>query len=139
MAGSRLDTRTRSSAEARPPGVKFAAAGQTEGMATMKSDLASEVAGYAAIFHDAIGYRHHVASPLGAWLLLALCAPAATGTDAATLTRLLGADAAGAAAQAADLLAAPHPLVAAAAAVWSQPGAVGRDWLASLPASVAQG
>ncbi|HUC55835.1 MAG TPA: hypothetical protein VMA95_00430 [Streptosporangiaceae bacterium] len=108
-------------------------------MATTKPDLASEVAHYAATFHDVIGYGHHVASPLGAWLLLALAAPAAAGEDAATLARLLGGGAAGAAGQAADLLAAPHPLVAAAAAVWGHPGALSKDWLAGLPAAVNRG
>jgi hypothetical protein len=108
-------------------------------MAMTKSDLASEVARYAATFHDAIGYRHHVASPLGAWLLLALCAPAAAGSDASGLAEVLGTDGADAAARAADLLAAPHPLVAAAAAVWSQPGAAKQQWLEGLPPVVTQG
>ena len=38
--------------------------------------LRDAVAGYAARLHAAPGPGHHVASPLGAWLLLALCAPA---------------------------------------------------------------
>jgi hypothetical protein len=108
-------------------------------MVTAKRSLAGKVARYAATFHDTIGYRHQVASPLGAWLLLALCAPAATGADAHTLTRLLGGGAAESAGQAAELLAVPHPLVAAAAAVWSQPGAVDGNWLGGLPATVEQG
>ncbi len=44
------------------------------------------VAAYAARLHAAIGPGHHAASPLGAWLLLALAAPAARGHDRATLT-----------------------------------------------------
>jgi hypothetical protein len=108
-------------------------------MATTKLDLPSQVANYAATFHDVIGYQHNVASPLGAWLLLALAAPAATGDDARTLAGLIGDDAAEAAALAADLLGTPHPLVAAAAAVWSRPGAVNREWLAGLPAAIDRG
>src|ERR1700733_14040224 len=38
--------------------------------------LRAAVAGYARRLHAAAGSGHHVASPLGAWLLLALCAPA---------------------------------------------------------------
>ena len=38
--------------------------------------LRDAVAGYARRLHAAAGPGHHVASPLGAWLLLALCAPA---------------------------------------------------------------
>ncbi len=108
-------------------------------MVTAKPDLAGKVARYAATFHDTLGYRHHVASPLGAWLLLALCAPAAAGADAQTLTRLLGGEGGESARQAAGLLAVPHPLVAAAAAVWSQPGVVDGNWLAGLPTAVDQG
>ena len=37
------------------------------------------------------------------------------------------------------LLADPHPLVAAAAAVWNRPGAVDERWLAGLPAAVERG
>jgi len=58
-----------------------------------------------------------VASPLGAWLLLALAAPACAGDDLRQLEEILGADADTAAGFAAELLANPHPLVHAAAAV----------------------
>jgi hypothetical protein len=108
-------------------------------MVTAKSGLSSDVAAYAATFHDVIGYRHHVASPFGAWLLLALCAPAASGQNAATLAALLGGDSAEVSGRAAGLLAAPHPLVAAAAAVWGTQPAADPGWLASLPAAVSQG
>src|SRR5215469_12898027 len=105
------------------------------------SDLASSVTSYASRLHAAIGARHHVASPLGAWLLLALAGPASTGSDRAVLTQVLGCDADDAAAAAADLLTNPHPLVATAAAVWTDPKAplpesfVG--WRERLPAPVA--
>jgi hypothetical protein len=112
---------------------------QTEEMVTAKTDLAGLVARYAGTFHDVIGAGHHVASPFGGWLLLALCAPAATGADAGTLTDVLGGDAGEVAAAAAGLLANPHPLVAAAAGVWNRPGAAGERWLAGLPPSVERG
>ncbi|MEU7619834.1 hypothetical protein AB0B27_27590 [Micromonospora rifamycinica] len=80
------------------------------------------LARYAARLHAGIGDRHHVASPLGAWLLLALAAPAATGADRAELADVLGVDGETAAATAAALLDRPHPLVASASAVWHRPG-----------------
>ncbi|MHB1431985.1 MAG: hypothetical protein ACYCVZ_07710, partial [Streptosporangiaceae bacterium] len=55
-------------------------------------DLASAISGYARIFHETVGARQHVLSPLGAWLLLALGAPAARPGGAA-LTRALGCEA----------------------------------------------
>ena len=47
---------------------------------TPMSDVATAIARYAQRFHAACD-GHHVASPLGAWLLLALCASASTGRD----------------------------------------------------------
>jgi hypothetical protein len=108
-------------------------------MATAKTDQASLIARYAGTFHDVIGGGHHVASPLGAWLLLALCAPAAHGAEAEALAGVLGGGADEIAAIAAEMLAAPHPLVAAAAAVWGEPSAADRSWLAGLPSQVARG
>ncbi len=108
-------------------------------MATAKSELFSRVASYAATFHEVIGYRHTVASPLGAWLLLACCGHAASGADRAVVAELLGGDPAQAAALAGELLATPHPLVAAAAALWSRPGAIDPAWLAGLPSALARG
>jgi len=102
-------------------------------------DLAGPIARYARRLHDVIGDGHHVASPLGAWLLLALACPASTGDDRAMLTEVLGCDADQAARTAADLLTSPHPLVAAAAAVWSESGMVNAEWLAGLPAAVETG
>jgi hypothetical protein len=101
------------------------------------------VARYAGRLHAAVGDRHHVASPLGAWLLLALAAPASAGDDRETLSAVLGCDADVAAGAAAELLADPHPLVAAAAAVWTAREYTGtpdfRRWLAGLPAAVTTG
>ena len=105
--------------------------------------VADCVAAYAARLHAAVGERHHVASPLGAWLLLALAAPASTGQDRETLTDVLACDVDTAARAAAELLADPHPLVAAAAAVWTAHGYTGtlgfQQWQAGLPASVTTG
>jgi hypothetical protein len=112
-------------------------------MTAQTCDVAQCVSGYATRLHAAIGDSHHVASPLGAWLLLALAAPASSGDDRAALTDVLGCDVDAAARAASDLLASPHPLVASAAAVWtgagSDPGQGTRDWLAALPASVTRG
>lgn len=82
------------------------------------SGLRLLVARYARSLHATEGESHHVASPLGAWLLLALCAPAADRRTRAKLAKILGVDVATAAALAARLLERPHPLVLAAAGVW---------------------
>lgn len=111
-------------------------------MITASTDVTSAVAGYARRLHQAVGECHHVASPLGAWLLLALCGPASSGAARTGLAEVLGLDVEQAAAAAGRLLSAPHPLVAAAAGVWRRDGvqaeALSR-WLASLPATVDTG
>jgi len=108
-------------------------------MTTTVPDLAVPIARYARRLHEVIGDGHQVASPLGAWLLLALAGPASTGAERETLTEVLGCDADVAARAAADLLTSPHPLVAAAAAVWGTPTRVGDEWIAGLPAVVETG
>lgn len=108
-------------------------------MVASQIELAGPVARYARILHGVIGDGHQVASPLGAWLLLALCGPASNGQARATLTAALGCDVDQAARMAAALLASPHPLVAAAAAVWSEPGRISDQWLSGLPGAVATG
>ncbi|OON27831.1 hypothetical protein BSA16_30170 [Micromonospora sp. Rc5] len=134
----------------------------------MTTNLHAPLARYAARLHGAAGDRHHVASPLGAWLLLALCASAvperaaagpdghAAGPDgnagpdghagldgdAADLADALGIAPAQAARIAADLLDAPHPLVPSATAVWHRPGTetAGLDaWRATLPHATGTG
>jgi hypothetical protein len=57
-------------------------------------------------------------SPLGAWLLLAVIAPAATGEDREALEVALGVRAEDASQIAHELLREPHPAVAAALAMW---------------------
>jgi hypothetical protein len=112
-------------------------------MAASVSIVAGCVTRYAARLHGAAGTRHHVASPLGAWLLLALAGPASRGADRESLADVLGCDVDVAAAAAAELRADAHPLVAAAAAVWTapwlQPTEDFRRWQARLPAAVTTG
>jgi hypothetical protein len=81
---------------------------------TALAEVTAAVAGYARRLHRAAGECHHVASPLGAWLLLALCGPASSGAARAELAEVLGLDVEHATATASRLLLAPHPLVAAA-------------------------
>jgi hypothetical protein len=71
------------------------------------------LAPYAERLHAAAGPDHHVVSALGAWLLVALCAPLAETGVQAELAEVLGADPMEAAQFAAELLTQPHPLVAA--------------------------
>lgn len=95
-------------------------------------------------FSDGVTARlatsHAVTSPLGLWLMLALLAPAATGTDRTELEDALGTDADDAHARAAELLGAGHPAVATAAAVWSRPELLDTvrfpAWAATLPSVV---
>ena len=104
--------------------------------------VARSVARYAAAFHGAVGDGHHVASPLGAWLLLALAAPAASGQLRERLADVLGADIDNARDAAAALLAEPHPAVSSAAATWLRDASTSdamRRWLAGLPTQVEVG
>jgi len=107
------------------------------------SVVADCVTAYAARLHAAVGARHHVASPLGAWLLLALAGPATAGAHRDTVTEVLGCDVDTAAHAAAALLAVPHPLVASAVAVWTASSFEGtRDfqrWRGGLPGAVTTG
>ncbi|MER7416945.1 hypothetical protein ABT346_09200 [Micromonospora peucetia] len=108
----------------------------------MTTDISTPLAHYADRLHAVIGDGHHVASPLGAWLLLALAAPAATGSTRAALEEVLGTDVATAAEAAHALLAEPHPLVRSATAFWHRPGSgtAGLDgWRATLPEPTATG
>ena len=80
--------------------------------------LPAAVSEYATRLHRAIGSAHHVASPLGAWLVLALTATAARNGSREPLADALGCPLDEAAATARTLLSAPHPAVALAAAAW---------------------
>ncbi|MFI6784727.1 hypothetical protein [Micromonospora sp. NPDC050276] len=104
----------------------------------MTTELHGPLSAYAERLHAAIGDRHHVASPLGAWLLLAVCATAAADSDPAArdLANALGTDLADAAEVARALLNAPHPLVGSATALWHRPGQGDggpAGWRAALP------
>jgi len=83
-------------------------------------ELNRPLAQYATRFHGEIGASHHVASPLGAWLVLALAAAADTDASKDGLAAALGMTADDAVRVAAELLDTPHPAVAAAAAIWQR-------------------
>jgi hypothetical protein len=97
----------------------------------MSLGLAAPLAAYAVRMHTPAGAAHHVASPLGAWLLAALCAP--VGDE--ELAAALGADLDTAYRWAAALLDQPHEAVLSAAGLWTR----GLDWPAALPATVETG
>ncbi|MET8369545.1 hypothetical protein ACPXB1_14105 [Micromonospora sp. DT68] len=61
----------------------------------MTTDLHGPLSAYAERLHTTIGDRHHVASPLGAWLLLALSAAAANPDPAVSSDRTSSPDPAG--------------------------------------------
>ncbi|HEV2377527.1 MAG TPA: hypothetical protein VGS19_35845 [Streptosporangiaceae bacterium] len=103
------------------------------------SEWVSALGRYAGRLHANAGQSHHVVSPLGAWLVLALCAPLTDGGARDALADVLGAGPAQAAAFAASLLDGPHPLVAAGAGVWVSPVLETepvKEWVARLPALV---
>jgi hypothetical protein len=105
-------------------------------------DVTAPVAGYAQRLHATAGERHHVASPLGAWLLLALCATASEGERREILNATLGCDCADAADLAVALLASPNPVVPAAAGAWLSGGRTdspAQRWYAGLPSAIQSG
>ncbi len=113
--------------------------GQSE---AVLSQLSSALARYAEDFHAQIQDGHHVASPLGAWLLLALVGLAARGPEQSALEKIIGMDADAAAAAADRLVSHPHPLVLASLAAWHRPAVESdevQDWLAALPVEVERG
>lgn len=113
----------------------------TVGLARMTDEWIPALARYAGRLHATAGTNHHVASPLGAWLLLALTASAETAGD--ELAEVLGVAPAAAAEIATALLQEPHPLVAAASAIWQAPGHVHpqrlESWRAALPPATTLG
>jgi hypothetical protein len=105
-------------------------------------DLPAALARYAQRLHACVEDSHHVVSPLGAWLVLALCGPLGEGDPGRELAEVLGMEPAEASKVAEALLDSLHPLVAAGAGVWARPGAATtalRRWLADLPLSVDRG
>lgn len=108
----------------------------------MAADVAALVARYADRFHRNVGDGHHVASPLGAWLVLALAAPAATGAARDELADALGCPVGAARDAAARLLGRPHPAVANAAAAWLRQECATpaiEQWRDALPPEVERG
>ncbi|MEI4273400.1 hypothetical protein TEK04_16895 [Klenkia sp. LSe6-5] len=101
--------------------------------------LPSLVRRYAERFHRAVEGEHWVASPLGAWLLVALAAPAAEpGSPVADrLTDALGVPVDDAVRLVAELLGSPHAAVHAEAAAWADldvTTAAIVEWAGALPA-----
>lgn len=97
---------------------------------------------YAERIHRLAGKTHHVVSPLGAWLLLALAAPLAKGAARDELTQVLGVKPEVAGTLATSLLKNPHPLVTSAAAIWNRPWVENEDlaaWSAGLPVVIDTG
>jgi hypothetical protein len=96
---------------------------------------------YAGRLHALAGGSQQVASPLGAWLIVALCSTVASGPEPVELERALGVAPGPAAAFAASLVRAPHPLVMSGTGVWNRPGPDEglATWKASLPPAVATG
>jgi hypothetical protein len=97
------------------------------------AEIYTPIARYAGRLHAVAGRKHHVASPLGAWLLLALCGAA----GGHSMDDALGVDQDDALAVAADLLGTPHDAVLSAAAVWTRARA--DALLRRLPAAVETG
>lgn len=103
-------------------------------------ELGPLVRRYAERFAAVGGDTHHVGSPLGAWLVLALAAPAADGVLREQIADALRTDVGSAQRLLADLLERPHPAVAAALAAWMEPNLTGLDeWCAGLPQPVTTG
>jgi hypothetical protein len=108
----------------------------------LETTLSEALTLYARRIHQVAGDQHHVASPLGAWLLIALCSPLAKGSERHELTEVLGIQPEPAAKFAAQLLENPHPLVASGAAVWNRPYVDTVQlaaWKASLPRVIEAG
>jgi hypothetical protein len=106
------------------------------------TDLARLVARYASRLHATIGDRHHVASPLGAWLLLALVGPLADGPDRAAIEDVLGCPIEAARAAVDDLMASPGRTIGLALAGWADVDRVGATigaWLEVLPPGTDRG
>lgn len=83
--------------------------------------ISEAVSRYAEHVHRLAGEKHHVASPLGAWLLIALCSRLAEGLPRQQLADVLGVEPEQAANFATLLLGNPHPLVTSGAGIWNRP------------------
>lgn len=100
-------------------------------MENMDVPVSALVSRYAQLFHTAKTGADGVTSPLGAWLLLALLAPATSGNNRVELETVLGTSAHEAHTAACQLLNNPHPAVALALAAWARPDVLSdafRQW-----------
>jgi Serpin (serine protease inhibitor) len=107
-----------------------------------RSQLARAIGRYAQRLHGRLGQEHHVVSPLGAWLLVALCSSLSTDAGRAALREVLGAPPEEAAAAASDLISTPHPAVGTAAGLWVRASLLtnrARAWQEALPESMETG
>ena len=86
-------------------------------------DIGPLVARYARRFCRLHADVHSVSSPLGAWLILALTAPAARGAVRKELEDILGTDANHARRALDELLADPPDVIRTALAVWGSDSA----------------
>jgi hypothetical protein len=104
---------------------------------------ATLVARYAERFNAAFADGEHaVTSPLGAWLLLALVAPAAEGERRSRLEDVLGTTADDAFGRARELLEVPHSAIGLASGLWARRELLTTAYdrfAASLPDAVARG
>jgi hypothetical protein len=109
--------------------------------ATIATQLAPALSSYAQRLHKNVRDDHHIVSPLGAWMLLALCARGSDGRLRDELTRALGMDVDLAATAVAELLEKPHAAVATGAGIWTSRELQANlaQWLAQLPVPVDRG
>lgn len=110
--------------------------------ATIATELPRAITSYADRLHKYAGGDNHIVSPLGAWMLLALCARGSDGRLRDELTKALGMDVDLAATAVTSLLEKPHPAVATGAGIWTSrtlhvEGLA--PWLAQLPVPVDRG
>lgn len=107
---------------------------------SVHSRIIAALGDYASRFHT--GNAHEAASPLGAWMLLAIMAPLTDGGTRAELERTLGCSADEAREFVAELLDHPHPIINAAAAAWLDPRAecdVVAAWRTTLARAIETG
>ena len=104
------------------------------------TEVRTAIIDYAKRVHRAIGADHHIASPFGAWLVLALAAPAADDELRPRIEAVLGMPVDEAATAARSLLASTPAVVHLAAAAWLAEHSAALDaWVATLPAEVDAG
>ena len=109
--------------------------------ATIATRLAPALSSYAERLHKHASGDNQILSPLGAWMLLALCARGSDGRLRDELTKVLGMDVDLAATVVASLLEKPHPAVSTGAGIWTSRELHGglAPWLAQLPVPVDRG